>query len=230
MSQSSRKFSPRNTPPSGDKPRQGNPLLTGVLIGLVLGVGLCSGIAIWIARSPSPFTNRALQSMGIMKGSGVQPTGANSGELDTSAPNAVASSGADGSLPSPSSPPIPANSNLGREAGGVSPTSPPAESVTTAPNSSFEANKPSASASFYVQVGAFTTPDEAQKQVEVVAQLTGLKAKIWPSSVNDSSKVFYRVRVGPYNQTSETNELTQILKSNSLSYVLVRAAAGEAPQ
>jgi cell division septation protein DedD len=232
MSQANQKPTSKNNRSLQDKPREGNPLLTGILIGLVLGVGLCSSVAIWIARSPSPFTNRALQTMGIMKGPGLQATGSGVAETDSASPSAgPLPSGDSGSPPLANQSPAAANSGSSPSAVGVvgSSSTNPETSAPSSTNSS-DPNKPLPSSSLYVQVGAFSTQEEAQKQVEIVAQLTGLRARIWPSLAADSSKVFYRVRLGAYAQTSDTNELTQILKSNGLSFVLVRPTAGETPQ
>jgi len=208
-------------------PRTGRPLLTGILVGLLLGVGLCSSIAIWIARSPSPFTNRALQTMGVLKGNGA-PVGTNDG-----------SSGADLAASSncPAAASDPSTKDGGTAAGNTgSQTSPSAAnnsssaSADAAPASpSSEQAKPATPGTLFVQVGAFSSQDEAVKQVELIAQLTGQKARVWTSSNGDSGKPLYRVRLGGFAQPSETVELTQILKSNGVSYVLVRPASGESP-
>lgn len=218
MSQKERNTSPKLNIQPTKVAGSGRPLLTGVLIGLVLGVSLCSGVAIWVARSPSPFTNRALQSMGIVKGSGLAVSG---------------------------------NSMEGVESG-VVPTAPGSSGETTTPSSSGPLSKSSSSASpgseptpfngdppltavnpgsaLYLQVGAFSTQEDAQKQVETIAQIVGQRARIWPYSAGDAGKVLYRVRLGPFSQTTDTNELVQALKSNAMTYTLVRSSAGESPQ
>jgi len=199
----------------------GNPLLTGILIGLILGVGLCSSVAVWIARSPSPFTNRALQTMGIMKGNALANAGNTVADIDSaSTPSGTPSPNAE------NVPPVRAPSNTVRAetmtaSGNVDPS--PASVPTETTKANLQSN-------LYVQFGAFSSPEEAQKQIEVVAQLTGQKARIWPFSGGDSGKNLYRVRIGAFAQTSDTAELTQILKSNGISYVLVRPLAGETPQ
>jgi hypothetical protein len=229
MSQTDQKRSTKDTKPSQSPSREGNPFITGLMIGLILGVGLCSGIAIWIARSPSPFTNRALQTMGIMKGAGLQSTTNNVVEVESSTPNPGTSNSGDSTPPSPN-PNSPSRSTLplGTVSTGAANISNDVSPVLS--SGSTDSSKPNPAATLYVQVGAFSTQEEAQKQVEAVAQLTGIKARIWPSAPSDSSKVFYRVRLGAFTQTSDTNELTQILKSNGFSFVLVRPTAGEAPQ
>lgn len=209
-------------------PRTGRPLLTGILVGLLLGVGLCSSIAIWIARSPSPFTNRALQTMGVLKGNGA-PIGTNE-----------SSSGGDVSAAS-NCPPAPASDQSTKEGGNPSGNTNSQASPSANNNSagasadaasgspSSDQAKPATPGTLFVQVGAFSSQDEAVKQVELIAQLTGQKARVWTSSNGDAGKPLYRVRLGGFAQPSETVELTQILKSNGVSYVLVRPAVGESP-
>jgi len=38
--------------------KSGNPLLTGVLIGMVIGVGMAAGLAWYLMKSPSPFVQK----------------------------------------------------------------------------------------------------------------------------------------------------------------------------
>jgi cell division protein FtsN len=231
MSQSDQKKPPKPNKPSQDQASKGNPLLTGILIGLVLGVGLCSSVAIWIARSPSPFTNRALQTMGIMKGNSLQTTAS---VPESSASNPASPPAGSGEEPSPSSArslnPSTSSSASLPDAASNNAVSGSSQSPSPTPNAASEPAKPSYGGTLYVQVGAFSTLEEAQKQVEIVAQLTGQKAKIWLSNPSDSGKVLYKVRLGSFAQTSDTNELTQILKSNGVSFAFVRPATGETAQ
>ena len=49
----------RNTGNKSAAPRKsGNPLLTGILVGMVIGVGMAAGLAWYIMKSPSPFVQK----------------------------------------------------------------------------------------------------------------------------------------------------------------------------
>src|SRR3990167_6132396 len=49
----------RNTGNKSAAPRRsGNPLLTGILVGMVIGVGMAAGLAWYIMKSPSPFVQK----------------------------------------------------------------------------------------------------------------------------------------------------------------------------
>jgi cell division protein FtsN len=179
--------------------KQSHPFLTGFMAGLVVGVGLCAAVAIYIARSPSPFQNKALESIGANKD--LTP-------LKPAPPKA------------PVEVPVTAD---------VTPAPPPPAEDTKPMKENSPAPQSTGSGNLYLQVGAFGSTDDAEKQVETVAQITGVHAKVVMSTI-EGNKTLYKVRIGPFNQLSDSTELVQILKSNKLPYVIVRPAIGETPR
>lgn len=72
---------------------------------------------------------------------------------------------------------------------------------------------------FFVQVGAFRTPEDAQAQRGKLA-LMGLDAKV--SEREQSGRTVYRVRLGPYERLSDAEKMKDDLQPSGLETALVR--------
>ena len=72
---------------------------------------------------------------------------------------------------------------------------------------------------FFVQVGAFRTPEDAQAQRAKLA-LMGLDAKV--SEREQSGRTVYRVRLGPYERLSDAEKMKEDLQPSGLETALVR--------
>ena len=72
---------------------------------------------------------------------------------------------------------------------------------------------------FFVQVGAFRTPEDAQAQ-RARLMLMGLDAKT--SEREQSGRTVYRVRLGPYERQGDAEKMKSGLESNGLDAALVR--------
>lgn len=82
--------------------------------------------------------------------------------------------------------------------------------------------KPADSASVYfLQEGAYSNSDDAEK-VKAKLALLGMVANIQPANIPDKG-VWYRVRLGPYKNSSEMNEALATLKLNGVKAAPVRA-------
>jgi cell division protein FtsN len=98
------------------------------------------------------------------------------------------------------------------KAGGksVSTAKAPSESAATSSAEPF---------SFFVQVGAFRTPEDAQAQRAKLAMM-GLDAKV--SEREQSGRTVYRVRLGPYDRLSDAEKMKEDLQPSGLETALVR--------
>lgn len=95
------------------------------------------------------------------------------------------------------------------------------KTVTTA-TADTKAAAPAATAepfTYFVQVGAFRTPEDAQAQRAKLA-LMGLDAKV--SEREQNGRTVYRVRLGPYEQLSDAEGMKDNLQPSGLDTALVR--------
>ena len=72
---------------------------------------------------------------------------------------------------------------------------------------------------YFVQVGAFRTPEDAQAQRAKLA-LMGLDAKV--SEREQNGRTVYRVRLGPYEQLGDAERMKDNLAPSGLDTALVR--------
>jgi len=72
---------------------------------------------------------------------------------------------------------------------------------------------------YFVQVGAFRTPDDAQAQ-RAKLMLMGLDAKI--SEREQSGRTVYRVRLGPYERLTDAEKMKEDIGPSGLETALVR--------
>ena len=68
---------------------------------------------------------------------------------------------------------------------------------------------------YFLQEGAYTTTDDAEK-VKAKLALLGMIANVQPANIPDKG-VWYRVRLGPYKTAAEMNEALATLKLNGLN-------------
>jgi len=192
-----RDYKPR---PRGVVRRPAGGTLIGIFIGLVLGLAVASGVAIYMTNAPVPFVNRAADKA---KTSAPQADR----NLAEHARTAEAKSG------QPERPRFDFYKILpGQE-------EPVTERDLKAAAKAGE--KAGASADLYfVQAGAFQNPADADNLKARLA-LIGLVASVEPASLPDRG-TWYRVRLGPYNQLEEINRVRATLAQNGVDASLVR--------
>lgn len=199
-----------------------HPMLTGILIGLVLGVGLSAGVAVWVNHLPSPFQNRALE------GTGPGPV------VVTPPPSAAAPAGTpagNGYPAATATPARPANEVSAAASTGTPPDDSTTGSAPSAANgpdavdaatSAASTSKPLESGTATLQVGAFASEEDAMRQVETIAQVAGAHAQVIPPGGGQN---LYRVRIGPVQRGNDLTELVDALKANGISSTVVRTPA-----
>lgn len=205
----------RNT---GNKPaatRKGsNPLLTGILVGMVIGVGMAAGLAWFIMKSPSPFVQK--------EQSAAKST------IEADKPVAPAVSAAPGAPSVTEHNTTASGANEGKprfefykvltdkqDTTAVAPAKPVDKSHST-DSKPVAANEPQ-----FLQAGAFSNPDDAEKRKAWLA-LQGIEAAIQTATIPNKG-VWYRVRLGPYMNADEMNKVRDSLKQNGVDATPSRA-------
>ena len=209
----------------------------GFIIGLVVGLGAALGVAVYVTKVPIPFVNKSQSRSADQDAAETQKNkdwdpntplyGKNPAKAAVPAPTA--------SEPAPAAvaPPVPA-AKPARDA--VAATSP-------APGAKVEVKaevKPAVSAdplgdlakaratsagaepfSYFVQVGAFRTPEDAESQ-RAKLSLSGVEAKV--TEREQSGRAVFRVRVGPFDKKEEADKAKAKLDGTGLDTAMVRVS------
>lgn len=179
---------------------KGSPFLTGLLVGLLLGVGLSVGVAVLVKGSDSPFVSKVTQAPKI-EGNATSNTDA-----------------------------IPKDENLDAEG------KPRFDFYTILPGSESqvteqeikqketEAEKSTkATESYFLQVGAFQTEQEADNMKAKLA-LLGIEAIVQTATIPDKG-TWHRVRVGPFAGLDQINKTRSELVNNGFKTDLIKINA-----
>lgn len=208
----------------------------GFVVGLLVGLAVALSVAIYVTRVPVPFVDRGVSRKPAQD---VEEAERNKGWN----PNAVL-----GSKEAPAAPPVPTGLEAGTvvapPADGQAlpaPASPsaatPAQSLPTAdplgelvqsrvgnaaPAAATPATADAPAADpfiYFVQAGAYRTPEDAEAQRAKLAML-GMDAQI--SEREQSGRTVFRVRLGPFNQKALADLSREQLEVNGVEAALVR--------
>jgi cell division protein FtsN len=202
--------------------QRGN-VIVGIIIGVVLGLAAALAVAVYVTKVPVPFLNKgqsrspeqdAAESRknrdwdpnaplyGKNPAKPVSPQGINPDSTQGAPPVAT--------IPAPSVAPDKA---------------PPAVKGRSSndPLGEFASAKAAATSGdpfiYFVQAGAFRTPEDAEAQ-RAKLSLMGLDAKV--TEREQSGRQVWRVRVGPYDKKDEADRQKEKLESSGIESALVR--------
>lgn len=175
------------------KRKSGGGTLIGIFIGLAVGLLIAVGIAFYISKIPTPFTER--------------------GKTDKPTP-----AQADRELAGKAKPPAGAAEKPRFDFYRILPGQ---EVPVSEKELKQQATKPDAPKENYlIQAGAFQSPADADSLKARLA-LLGLEASVEPAHLPDKGTL-YRVRLGPYQQLDEINRVRETLSQNGVDASLVK--------
>lgn len=208
--------SPHRLPQPRHRTR-GNTLI-GIFIGLLLGLGIASVIALYMMKSPFPFTQKERersqrQDRAAPPVAKADPRPADKKESGTDKTGSAPAKPAEAAEVAVAPPTKPAAAEK----------SPPPE---PGPGESVKSDTPTAPSNetFTLQAGSFPNPVDADNQKARLA-LIGLEANIEPVDLPDRG-TWYRVRLGPYRSLGEVNQVRSQLAANGVDVQLIRARNG----
>ena len=179
---------------------KGNPFLTGLLLGLLLGVGLAVAVAIFVTGGESPFLAKS------------------------------ASPKAEQETTDPATAILQEDKKEAKPRFDFYTILPGTESqVTEQEIREKEAEaSPSQPESYFLQVGAFQTEQEADNMKAQLA-LLGLEALVQTATIPDKG-VWHRVRVGPFDSLEQINRAREELIRNGFKADLIKVNSSTADQ
>ena len=182
--------------------KSGGGFLLGVFIGLVIGLGIAIGVAFYINKTPLPFTDRSRTpgSNGAPEGKSPTIAGMPQGGAGASGPSDKPKFDFYKILPRGEEPVT--DKELKERMRGAKSQPGGAKDV------------------YYIQVGTFQNPAEADNQKAKLAIL-GVESSVEPAALPDKG-TWYRVRIGPYTKLDEINRVRQTLAQNGINASLVK--------
>ena len=188
--------------------------LLGLVIGAVIGLGAALAVAVYITKVPVPFMNKS----------------------QSRSPDHDAAEAKKNRDWNPNAPLFGKNPAKPAAAGGpvtdVTPQAPSAATPATAapaadPIGELAKAKLAAPAAatgiapfnYFVQVGAFRTPEDAEQQRARIS-LMGLQAKV--TEREQSGRTVFRVRLGPFDKKDEAEKAKERLDGSGIETALVR--------
>jgi cell division protein FtsN len=193
--------------PARRKSSAGGTLL-GVFVGLVIGISIAFGVVWYLNKATLPFQNKYEGAPKDDKSKAAAP--------GTPAPAPAPLPGKPGDKP-------PGRFEFYDLLEGKQPAAPrPAAPAATpgGPPAPAADAKPGPVTVFYLQVGAFQKPADADNLKAKLA-LTGLEAGVQEVSIPEKGTM-YRVRVGPFRDPDEMNKARALLSQNGVQGTVIK--------
>ena len=208
----------------------------GLIVGLLVGLAMALGVALYVTKVPVPFVNKVPQRTAEQDAAEAErnknwdpnaPLAGRPPQIKAPANATSAPAGLPPGIapapptvvtgrplqPAPTASAPPSRRDPAAILSGQSPT-------PTAPAVVAKSTKPGADPfSYFVQVGAFARPEEAEQQRARVGMM-GMTAKI--SEREQSGRTVYRVRLGPFERKEEADAAQERLAGNGVEAALVR--------
>ena len=193
--------------PSATPRKGGSPIWTGVLVGMIVGVGMAAGVAWYLMKSPKPFVNK--EQLVVAKPQPEQPKPA--------APAVVEK---------PAATPGDGKQRFefykvltDKDAATIAPSR-PADKSHSGKAHATDSKPAIVNVPQILQAGSFSNVSDAEKLKAKLA-LLGVEANIQTAVIPDKG-VWYRVRLGPYKNAEELNHTRGFLKQNGVDSTPMR--------
>jgi cell division protein FtsN len=204
------------------KQRQTGNVIVGIIIGVVLGLAAALAVAVYVTKVPVPFLNKGQSrspeqdAAEIRRNKDWDPNAPLYGKNPARPLAPAPGVNPDTLAPTPPIATIPAPA--------VAPDkSPPAVTgKATDPLGEFASAKAAANSDpfiYFVQAGAFRTPEDAEAQ-RAKLSLLGVDAKV--TEREQSGRQVFRVRVGPFEKKDEADRQKEKLEAGGFETALVR--------
>ncbi len=196
----------RNYKPSPERSKntsKGNPLFTGLLIGILMGVAASLGVVMFIKGGESPFAQQTSNEITKSVSEKMQDQAI----ADQANADAAAEAGPDGT----------------QNRFDFYTILPGSESKVSAEEEikiKDDAPEPALQISYYLQVGAFQTGEEADNMKAKLA-LQGFEAVVQTATTADKA-IWHRVRVGPLTNLDQINKTKNDLLKNGFKADLIK--------
>jgi cell division protein FtsN len=200
--------------------------LLGLVIGALIGLGAALAVAVYITKVPVPFMNKSQarnpdsDAAEAKKNKDWNPNAPLAGKNQPKPPAAPAAPEVSGvAVPDPAAPKAAASAPAKTAAVKPAPAADPLGDLAKAKVEGLSSSPSADPFSYFIQAGAFRTPEDAEQQ-RAKLLLLGMQAKV--SEREQAGRTVYRVRLGPFDKKEDADKAKERLDNNSIETALVR--------
>jgi cell division protein FtsN len=202
--------------------------LLGLVIGALIGLGAALAVAVYITKVPVPFMNKSQarnpdsDAAEAKKNKDWNPNAPLAGKTPAKpapAASAPATEGTSVAVPDPAGPKAAASAPAKTAAAKPAPSADPLGDLAKAKVEGLSSGPSVDPFSYFIQAGAFRTPEDAEQQ-RAKLLLLGMQAKV--SEREQAGRTVYRVRLGPFDKKEDAEKAKERLDNNSIETALVR--------
>lgn len=205
----------RNSSNRSAPPRKGGSLLAGILIGIILGLITAGGVAWYMLKMPNPFVNKEPREAVKLAPDAVKPAPAKTAPASSSEAAGEAKPRFEFYKVLTDKPDAASTAPQHSEKPAA------AESKQAPATVAQPAGKTAAKETYFLQAGAFSSAEDADKMKAKLAML-GMEASVLTVTIPDKG-TWHRVRLGPYKGADEMNKTLAALKQNGVDATPTRA-------
>lgn len=210
--------------------RQRGGTLLGLVIGALIGLGAALAVAVYITKVPVPFMNKSQarnpdsDAVEAKKNKDWNPNAPLAGKNQPKPPPAPAAEVTGVAIPDPAAAPkaaasAPAKTAAAKPALAPAAAADPLGELAKAKVEGLSSGPGVDPFSYFIQAGAFRTPEDAEQQ-RAKLSLLGMQAKV--SEREQAGRTVYRVRLGPFDKKEDADKAKERLDNNSIETALVR--------
>jgi cell division protein FtsN len=201
--------------------------LLGLIVGGLIGLAAALAVAVYITKVPVPFMNKSQarnpdsDAVEAKKNKDWNPNAPLAGKNQPKPPTTPQASGEVSSVvvPDPAGAPKAAASAPVKAAAKPAPAADPLGDLAKAKVEGLSSGPGVDPFSYFIQAGAFRTPEDAEQQ-RAKLLLLGMQAKV--SEREQAGRTVYRVRLGPFDKKEDADKAKERLDNNSIETALVR--------
>ena len=200
--------------------------LLGLIIGALIGLGAALAVAVYITKVPVPFMNKSQarnpdsDAAEAKKNKDWNPNAPLAGKNQPKPPPGAANPEVPGvAVPDPAAPKAAASAPAKTAAAKPAPAADPLGDLAKAKVEGLSSGPSVDPFSYFIQAGAFRTPEDAEQQ-RAKLLLLGMQAKV--SEREQAGRTVYRVRLGPFDKKEDADKAKERLDNNSIETALVR--------
>jgi cell division protein FtsN len=192
-----------------NKNKKGSPFLTGLLIGIIFGVGASLAVVMYLNGENSPFKMQSSKEVNKNLADKI----ANDAKQQPAPAEVI-------TPPATNNPPADTAQNKEDSRFEYYDILPKSDKATNDTIKIKPDEKPAANKTYYLQVGSFQTEEEADNLKAKLA-LQGFEATVQTAEIADKG-IWHRVRVGPFNDLDQISKTKEDLIGNGFTADLIK--------